>query len=109
MPFTVAAIQFAPTKGDVSANLDRIADLALTAVGEGADLCVFPESAATAYFLEGAAADSAMEPGVLASELTKRLASLTRQVDVLVGFYEPSGGQPHNSAAYIEFGPGQAL
>ena len=104
MPFTVAAIQFAPTKGDLSANLDRIAELTRQAVEDGADLCVFPESAVTAYFLEGGASEHSLTPDELFQELTKRLNALKRPVDVLVGFYEKSGGQPHNSAAYLEFG-----
>ena len=60
MPFKVAAIQFSPIKGDVRANLDRIAELATEASGEGADLCVFPESAVTAYILEGGASEHAL-------------------------------------------------
>jgi predicted amidohydrolase len=104
MSFTVAAVQFAPTKGDVSANLDRIAELTREASVNGADLCVFPESAVTSYILEGGAQDQAMSADELLEGLTKRLGGLKKPVDALVGFYETSGGQPFNSAAYMEFG-----
>lgn len=105
MPFQLAAIQFSPQKGQVAANLDRIADLAKDAAAQGADVCVFPESAVCGYMLEGAAAENSLPSGTLFDELKKRLGSLTKPIDLLVGFYETSGGQPYNSAAYLQFGP----
>lgn len=105
MPFNVAAIQFSPEKGDVGANLDKIADNAKSASQQGADLCVFPESATTGYILEGGANENALTPEELFSGLESRLKGMPRPVDLLVGFYEKSGGQPYNSAAYIQLSP----
>ncbi|MBS1713339.1 MAG: beta-ureidopropionase [Armatimonadetes bacterium] len=105
MTFRMAVVQFAPVKGDVPANLDLIAAHTKTAVSEGAELCLFPESAACGYVLEGAAPESALAPETLLAGLSTRLRGLTKQVDLLVGFYEKADGQPYNSAAYMSLGP----
>ncbi len=102
MPFTLASIQFVPQKGKVPANLDRIAELTTQAAGSGADMCLFPESAVTGYFLEGGASEHSLSADDLTEELTMRLSHLDSPVDIAVGFYEKHGGQPFNSAAYIE-------
>src|SRR5512135_1737984 len=104
MPFTLASIQFAPEKGRVSANLDKIADLARQAVDQDADLCLFPEAAVSGYFLEGGTSEHSLTGDGLLDELTKRLNGLPRPVDVALGFYEKNGGQPYNSAAYVQVG-----
>lgn len=108
MQFRAAAVQFAPVKGDLEANLTSIANLGLEASKQGADVAVMPESATCGYILEGAANENALTADELLSELQQRLAGLERTLDILVGFYEKSGGQPYNSAAYLEFGPGSA-
>ena len=108
MTLTVACAQFAPAKAEVARNLDRIADFILQASQEGSDLVVFPETATSAYFLEGGVSESSMAASELASQLASRLGGLGRSVDVLVGFYENADGHLHNSAAYIEFSDGQA-
>jgi N-carbamoylputrescine amidase len=106
MPFTAACVQMAPRKGDVAGNLDRIAELALQASGEGADLAIFPETATTGYFLEGGVHEHALPARKLAEELDRRLqGSLQRPLDLLAGFYESSAGNLYNSAAYLELGP----
>ena len=66
----------------------------------------FPESAATGYYLEDAAREHALSAADLADGLAKRLGGLNRPLDLLVGFYEATEGQPFNSAAYLELGPG---
>lgn len=105
MPFQVAAIQFSPVKGRVADNLDRIAELARSAAEQGADVCVFPESATCGYVLEGAAGEHALTADELFDGLRQRLSGIDSSIDLLVGFYESSGGQPHNSAGYMQFGP----
>ncbi|MBS1723677.1 MAG: beta-ureidopropionase [Armatimonadetes bacterium] len=105
MPFTLATIQVSPDKGDVSANLDRIAESAREALAHGADLCLYPESSASGYILEGGAAQVAMTTPALCEELARRLGGVKSQLDLLVGFYERTDGQPFNSAAHMSFGP----
>ena len=102
MAFTVAVAQFTPTKADVPANLDRIAEFITRASDQGADLTVFAETITSAYFLEGGVSEAAMSGEELLSELAKRC---DRKIDVCLGFYEASGGNLYNSAAYIELGP----
>jgi N-carbamoylputrescine amidase len=109
MPFTVGCAQFAPEKAKLEKNLDRIADFILQASAEGADLVVFPETATSAYFLEGGVAESALSGQELSQELGRRLKNLTRPVDSLIGFYESHEGDLHNSAAYVEFLPAPKL
>lgn len=106
MAFTVAVAQFTPKKADVSANLDRIAELVEQASDEGADLVVFAESIVSAYFLEGGVAEVAMSGSELLDALVKRCK---RRVDVCLGFYEAEGGNLYNSAAYLELGEAPRL
>jgi len=105
MSFTVACAQFAPEKARIEANLDRIADLIVQASAEDADLVVFPETATTAYFLEGGVVESSISKETLFEKLATRLKGrLTKPADAVVGFYEVEGGNLYNSAAYLEFG-----
>lgn len=107
MPFTAAAVQLSPRKGDVAANLDRIAELATQASQEGTDLALFPESAVSGYFLEGGTLEHSLTPQEVLDGLAQRLGGLARPLDIGLGFFERNGGQPYNSAAYMEFGGGE--
>ena len=106
MGFRLALAQVAPTKGDVATNAGIVARLASQASEEGASLVVFPESVMTGYILEGGADEVALAPERLAALLGERLSGLP-QLDLVVGFFESTGGQPANSAAYLEWN-GQA-
>lgn len=101
MPWTIACAQFAPSKADVPANLDRIGELARQASEEGADLVVFPETATSGYFLEGGVLESALTAQQLGEEIGRRLEGLPRPLDLCVGFYEKDRGTLYNSAAYL--------
>lgn len=107
MTFTVACAQIAPAKAEVEANLDRIAEVALQASSQGADLVLFPESVVSGYFLEGGVYESAVTAQELVAGLESRLGSLTRPLDIALGFYEHDEASLYNSAAYIEFTPHQ--
>lgn len=108
MPFELATVQFAPAKGQVSANLDRIAELVRQASVESVDLAVFPESSVTGYLMEGGAAEHALSPHHLVRELEDRLSGLERPIDFAIGYYEFGSGQPYNSCAYLAW-DGQCL
>jgi predicted amidohydrolase len=106
MAFLVASAQFAPEKAAVGTNLDRIAEFAIQAQSEGAELVVFPETATSAYFLEGGVLESALTSEELLTEVVSRLAgSLKKPLDLLIGFYEKESGNLYNSAAYLEIDP----
>jgi N-carbamoylputrescine amidase len=109
MRFTVACAQMAPLKAELQANLDKIASMIVQASGEGADLVVFPEAGASGYFLEGGVVEVALEAQELANEVSQRLkGSLAKPIDAVIGFYESTGGNLHNSAAYLEISGGVA-
>lgn len=109
MAFKVAVAQFAPVKADVSKNLDTIAEVALQAQREAAELVVLPETSTTAYFLEGGVLDGALTGERLRQEIEARLCDqLLKPIDIALGFYEIDGGHLYNSAAYIEAGPSGA-
>jgi N-carbamoylputrescine amidase len=106
MTFTVAVAQMAPKKADLKANLSRVGEAVSLAVKEGADVVVFPETAICGYFLEGGVTEVAVPAKVLAEELGKALSgSLTREVDVVLGFYESAGGHIYNAGAHMSFSP----
>lgn len=106
MPFMAACAQFAPKKAKVAENLDSVADMALQAASEGADLVVFPETATSGYYLEGGVLECALSSEQLEDELARRVSgNIEKPIDLLVGFYEASGGGLYNSAAYLEFSP----
>lgn len=108
MAFRAASVQFRPDMGRIAHNLDRIAEIVKQAVvEEDADLVVFPETAVSGYYVQGGANENALVPDELRCEIAKRLDGLAKPVDVLVGFYEKSGGQPFNSAGYFAFGASQ--
>lgn len=107
MPFTVACAQFAPQKGRVAENLDRIAEIVTRARGENVDLVVFPETATTGYFLEGGALECALTEDGLTEELAQRLETDPRPIDMVVGYVQLLNGNLYNSAAYLEMSEGE--
>lgn len=103
MAFTLACAQFAPRKAKIDENLDAIADRIRQAADEGADLVAFPEAATSGYFVEGGVAECSLSAEELCSRLASRLEGLDGLVDVVIGFYERSGGNLYNSAAYLSW------
>ncbi|MCW5936700.1 MAG: hypothetical protein KIT11_05280 [Fimbriimonadaceae bacterium] len=105
MAFRLALCQFSPQKARLDENIARIGEVARQALKEGADVVAFPESAATGYILEGGASDVAISADELLRRVSAEIGVPSRQVDLLVGFYEAAAGQPYNSAAYLTVGP----
>ncbi|MQA25425.1 MAG: amidohydrolase [Micromonosporaceae bacterium] len=95
----VALAQVDCKLGDVGANLRAADKTVQDAVGDGADLVVFPELALNGYALSMASEDTSL------SARDERLAALsTWGPDVLVGFYEDGGMRRYNSAGYLTAG-----
>jgi predicted amidohydrolase len=107
----LALVQFAPRKGDVSANLDMLA-AAFDTLRRGAlgipDIVVFPEACLSGYFVEGAVREVALS----AEEALRRVNALAKKafgarhssIDVVFGFYEDDAGKLYNSALYASLG-----
>lgn len=104
MAFKVACAQFAPKKCDVHANLDQIAEIARQASAEGADLVLYPETATTAYYLEGGVLEAATTAEAIHIGLAERLKNLNRPIDICLGFYELAQREVRNSCVYLELG-----
>lgn len=108
MKLTAATAQIAPFKRNVERNLDRIAEVAVEASREGADLLLLPETVVTGYFLEGGVLEGSLSAEELRRRLETRLGSLERPLDLALGYYEIEDSTLFNSAAYLEW-TGSAL
>ena len=125
MQLKIALAQFRPSKGDPDASFERISEWfgrlgAGAGSGGGAlpDLAVFPETAATGYFLQGGVREHSLTSDEMLARLdeawrrasdgpegeAERMASGER-LDVVIGFYERHGSRLYNSALYAELGP----
>lgn len=104
----LGVVQFKPRKGDVAANLAELEAIYAQLAAEDVpyDLIVAPEATLTGYFLEGAVYERAFEADELAALLAARWrrAGGGRAVDLVLGFYENSGGTFYNSALYLHVG-----
>ena len=112
-PLTVAICQFAPIKGDTTANLVRLGALCAQAaqLESRPQIIHFPETALSGYFVEGAVREVAYTAGGLANDLDDAYRTAcaaanidSSAVDVVVGFYERWRDTLYNSAAYITIG-----
>jgi NAD+ synthetase len=105
----LAIVQFKPRKGDYEGNLAHLGDIfaQMDGLDPRPEVAVLPETALTAYFLEGGVREAAMTAGTLARDLqsvyTKRVKS-GKILDVSLGFYEVWNNQFYNSALYVTLG-----
>lgn len=104
MLFKLACAQFAPKKGSIDQNLDRIANFVRLAAKEGADHLLFPEACVSGYFLEGGVAECALDSTKLQDELHERVGRLDRRLDVSIGYYEKLHGELYNSVGTFALG-----
>ncbi|MFE0422489.1 carbon-nitrogen hydrolase family protein [Streptomyces sp. NPDC058953] len=92
----IAAAQFAPVPGDVTANVGTVAELIRTGAGRGARLVVLPETATTGYHLDLLARD----PSSVLDEDDIRLGPVrdacreTGTAAVVNGFVRTAAGRP---------------
>jgi predicted amidohydrolase len=113
---SLALVQFAPRKGDVNANLERIEQVfaALRHDKEGfPSVVVFPEASLSGYFVEGGVAEVALSAQAALKRLNKAAQKACgpnhSPFDVVLGFYEDDGGKLYNSALYASLGPHPVL
>lgn len=105
----LAVVQFKPRKGEYEANLAHLGDIfaQLDSLDPRPEVAVLPETALTAYFLEGGVREAAMTAGSLARDLqgtyTDRVKS-GHTLDVSLGFYETWNNTFYNSALYVTLG-----
>ncbi len=105
----LAIVQFKPRKGEYAANLAHLGDIfaQLDSLDPRPDVAVLPETALTAYFLEGGVREAAMTAGSLARDLQDTYKSRVKSghsLDVSVGFYEIWNNTFYNSALYVTVG-----
>jgi predicted amidohydrolase len=101
-PLRVAIAQTSPVLGDLERNLAHCAELAEVAAAAGARLVIFPELAATGYFLKD------IVPDVAVARDDPRLAplrALSERISIVIGLVEASSDFVYyNAAFYIEGG-----
>jgi predicted amidohydrolase len=107
----LALVQFAPRKGLVDRNFEHVEEVfaALQHDKEGfPSVVVFPEASLSGYFVEGGAAEIALESATVLKRLhaaAKRACGAKhRPFDVVLGFYEDDDGKLYNSALYATLG-----
>ena len=99
----VELVQFRPRKGRVEENLERIGAEVRDAAGR-ADLLVFPETAASGYFVEG----GVEEVGRTVEQVVEGLGPTPSEgPDLVMGFYEAGEGATWNSALWLTPGDGR--
>jgi len=112
-PLTLAVCQFAPRKGNPTANLARIGRLCAQAVtlSPTPQVVQFPETALSGYFVEGGVRELAYTAGGLATDLDEAYrhacetaGHLPATLDVIIGFYEQWRDTLFNSVAYLTIG-----
>ena len=102
MDFTVALAQIKPKLGCVADNLALIEQAVDRGIREQAGLVIFPELALTGYFLKDLVPEVALP---LDAPEIRRLAELSRYIDIAVGFVEVSSDYHfYNAAVYLEDG-----
>jgi predicted amidohydrolase len=113
---SLALVQFAPRKGDVDSNFERIEQVfaALRHDKEGfPSVVVFPEACLSGYFVEGGVAEVALKASVVVKRLNKAAQRACGPshppFDVVLGFYEDDGGKLYNSALYVTLGASPLL
>jgi predicted amidohydrolase len=94
----VAACQFEPTVGDVSANITRIEQI-VENLAPATAFAVFPELCVSGYDLDAVPDASTTVPG----PMTDRLRDIARQsgIDLVVGLPEAVGDDVFNSLVYV--------
>jgi predicted amidohydrolase len=98
----VRIAQFAPKLGDVSANLERMLEIARQAARDGVELVQYPELALTGYGLRDLTSECAMD---LAAPEIVALREASKEVSLAFGFVEETSDHRFfNSAAYLEGG-----
>ena len=103
----VAIAQTNPVLGDLAKNLDACAALARKAAAGGARLVVFPELAATGYFLKDMVPDVALR---LDDARLGELLRLSNEIAIVLGLVEESPDFVHyNSAVSFDGGTIRAV
>ncbi len=96
-----SVVQMAPATGDVTGNLDRIAELAARREAAESDLLIFPELAVSGPIKDAAAAERVAEP--VPGPATERLREIAAERGALVvaGLAEQDGDRLFNSAVLV--------
>src|SRR5439155_6110509 len=103
----IAIAQIRATKGDYTANLERLGGVFAQVAGldPKLQLVVTPEAITSGYFVEGGVRDVAVTAGTLFRDLQeKHAAAEAPPIDVAVGFYEVFQNRHYNACLYATLG-----
>jgi len=102
MDCRLTVAQTNPALGNVGRNLEEHVAQVEAARRSGSQVIVFPELSLTGYFLKDQTAEVALS---IESRELARLAELSRDISIAVGFVERSDdGRIYNSVAFLEDG-----
>jgi len=107
MSLRLAVAQIRPKKGDYAENLRRIGGVLAQFAGweKPPQLVVFPETAASGYFVEGGVGELAVTAGTLFRDLAvQHSLAGAPPLDIALGFYEEFNHRHYNSALYAALG-----
>ncbi len=98
----IRAIQFSPTLGNVSKNMEFHRLQITQAITDKIELIIFPELSISGYFLKDIIYDIALTPN---DPTLRMLEALSRDIDILVGApFEEIPGIIYNCALYFSHG-----
>lgn len=102
-PVRIACIQFAPTFGEVDANVARTAALIGEAADAGARIVVLPELANTGYVFRSRAEAFDLAEAVPGGQSTRAWSKIAAERDLIVvaGIAERAGDRLYNSAVVL--------
>lgn len=104
MKIKIALAQFAPSLGDVNANLKTILDFVAQAQAQRVDLIVLPELALTGYYLKDLVPNVATCP-TPDDPIFAPILAASRNIDIALGFVEQDARYRYYiSAAYLSEG-----
>ena len=102
----IRAIQFSPSLGNITKNLEFHVKKIEEAVYDKKDLIIFPELSISGYHLKDILYDVSLAPN---DEIMNQFKGLSRKIDIVIGapFEEPEGIKHAAMEGFLSLGVGE--